>query len=358
MKSDNYNDAYYRLGITQEERKNIFNGCVNRDKIAFDNNGISQIQEVRKKKNDLADRLTKMAICCVAIISVVVMAAYGTKLSKGSLRGVSRMFGGGDSNDYGEYTLEVISAYDNNSAKPKIGDQIDLWLVNESYDSVLSKFSEEKNSNQVYESIDKDHLGLANIVDVTEKEWDSSLIKMDNTLLRSVLFYECLTRTYNVSANIPISVECIKEHSYAKYEVTISLEKKKIKKIKENEKKYGKVVYDESSLLGVNLFPDIMESDEYTLFSGKSELTVAYWLGKDEKFDIKENDVVDLIVNNKDGEEKRFEDLKVIEVMLSTDRNSNPIYYVSFKVSKNVAEEVRKLDEEKTNHKIFSLEKK
>ena len=76
------------------------------------------------------------------------------------------------------------------------------------------------------------------------------------------------------------------------------------------------------------------------------------------KFDIKEKDVVDLIVNNKDGEEKRYENLEVREVEIATDIETNALYYVSFNVSKEVAQEVQKIDNEKTVRRIFSFEKK
>lgn len=363
MKSSNYNDAYYRLGITQEERKNIFNGCVNRDKIAFDNNGISQIQEVRtyqverKKKNDLADRLIKMAICCVAIISVVVMAAYGTKNSKGHLRGVGSLFGSDDSSDYGKYTLEVITVWNDNHARPKIGEQIDMWIAKENYMTVLSKFTEGKNSLDAFRSIYKEHLGKARVVDVSENEFNPKIRNMEDKLFRNVLLYESMSEYYSNAADIPISVRGIKEEAYVKYEVTISMEKELIKKLEENEKEYGKSVYTESSL-GVNVFPEIIESDVYELPSGKSVLTVAYWPGEDMKFDIKEKDAVDLIVNSKDGEEKRFENLEVREVELATDIETNALYYVSFNVSKELAQEVQKIDNEKTKRRIFSFEKK
>ena len=76
------------------------------------------------------------------------------------------------------------------------------------------------------------------------------------------------------------------------------------------------------------------------------------------KFDIKEKDVVDFIVNNKDWEEKRYENLEVREVEIATDIETNALYYVSFNVSKEVAQEVQKIDNEKTVRRIFSFEKK
>jgi hypothetical protein len=191
-------------------------------------------QVERKKKNDLADRLIKMAICCVAIISVVVMAAYGTKNSKGHLRGVGSLFGSDDSSDYGKYTLEVITVWNDNHARPKIGEQIDMWIAKENYMTVLSKFTEGKNSLDAFRSIYKEHLGKARVVDVSENEFNPKIRNMEDKLFRNVLLYESMSEYYSNAAEIPISVRGIKEEAYVKYEVTISMEKELIKKLEEN----------------------------------------------------------------------------------------------------------------------------
>lgn len=349
-------DAYYRLGMSTEDKEKLYDIC--NDSYTVD--GIAKnINKEKSRKNSSFDKLIKIAIGGVAIVATFAIVVggvknFGIRSNKKNVTKSNKEIGIPDG--FTTYTIKVIGTDANGYAKPEVGKFMDYWLVNETFDVLKAECQADKTKKEILNEISYKKLAKLKILKVSEPEWDTSNLEYDDPSNRYNLFYEIKRmREEGSSREVLNALEGTSFGSVTSYNVTLLVKKSDLKKIKVNESEYGELKYFDYVLDNKGSFHD----EAYDNYLGKvSKGCVPFTIQFGVIGDVKKDDMVDLIYRDLESTEiiYKVENVKILS------RSNEPSSYVDYsdvtvEIKEEIAKELIELEEKQEKPFVCEFEK-
>jgi len=382
MESNKKNlDAYYRIGLSEEEKEKYYDICENTE--------IKYKTISTSNKTNRFERLTKMVVASVAIMATVVLAGYGVMHFRGneSRNGNKNVSECESINNemikkldvpegYGIYTIKVIRTNITQKYQEKrgeevlsVGDTVDIDLIDESIDKMACK---------PYEDIAYTGLKDLEIIAVSDLETKNKE-KYDMSMFSTTVYSnpDNENESKKQSENETESLECYKEKRYTLYAsnrrsdishmmdrteegfpqnnkskkidvhcngyeyITLQIKNEDLKKMKENVEKYGEVEYYDYDILKFDDLEKFEEFETYKLDADHVGLTEFILEDNVKNFkNFEEGKLKTLVLEDKELDYKKvFKNLKILHIS-ATEKDHNFYYQVTFEVSHEDANQI------------------